>query len=113
MRGPSDLPPGITESMIPGCGGGYGPVVAEDFVEITLADWSEWDIGEGESSCDCCGEVVGYYLTGGDPSEPEREAWASCWDADERTWCDDCRNLLIEDGERAQAEMDAAVGEGE
>ena len=108
MSGPSDLPPGVTESMIPG-GGGYGPVTAEDFVEVTVDKWSEWDVGEGESECDWCGEVVGYYLTGGDDWEPEREAWAACWEVDEYVACIDCRQMMLDQEEQVQAEIDAMM----
>ena len=113
MGGPSNLPPGITESMIPGCGGvrfTYN-VTPEDFVEITMDDWLEWDVEPGSSECFLCSEVVGFYI-GRSARNPDvdTEAWATCWEVDEdRLVCDDCRERMLDDEERAQAKYEAAM----
>ena len=94
----SNLPPGITESMIPGNQPANLPLVSEDFEEVTIEEWETWGVGEGESTCSVCTEVIGYYL-GSHPYMPDVDhgAWTTCWQvpALEQVVCEDCREHLL------------------
>ncbi len=110
MNVPSNLPPGVTESMIPGGVRVTYNVCPEDFEEVTLEQWTEWDVEPSSSECFLCNEVVGMYL-GRSARNPDvdAEAWAACWEVDERLVCDDCRQRILDDEDRAQAQIDAMM----
>ena len=110
----SNLPPGVTESMIPG--NESRPVwsfVPEDFVEVTVEDWTDWNVGEAEAECDLCEAMIGFYLHCSDPSLPETGAWATCFVVDDKVVCEDCREWLLSESERAEAELEAALSASE
>ncbi len=96
----SNLPPGVTENMIPGCATiDLWDLVPEDFEEL---DASELDDLMGEPvepdtvTCARCGETVGPYW-GRNPQNPDVDdlRFATCWLFDDRLVCDDCREALL------------------
>lgn len=96
----TNLPPGVTDSMIPGNEPYPQTLVLEDFEEIDLDEWKSWDVGEGESACHRCEEVVGFHL-GRSRSNPDVDSfeWAACWFVGpwEQVVCESCRVDLIEE----------------
>lgn len=106
----SNLPPGVSESMIPGNepDPNMYEVVPEDFVEVTVEEWTEWNVGEGEAECDACKAMVGAFLYCSDSWEPETLEWAICWTIGDKVVCDDCRDFFLTESARMQAELDAA-----
>lgn len=93
----TNLPPGVTDTMLPGNEPFGGTLTPEDFVEVDLAEWANWGVSEGEAACDLCGEVIGYYL-GRSAANPDAdtEEWAACWIVApwEQIVCGDCREHL-------------------
>lgn len=91
-----NLPPGITESMIPGCGTYLHGFVAEDFVELDYGDWLDWGVFEGDGACERCGVMIGAYFPDL-ATDPHHYEWTPCWLVAELTVCADCRAEMLED----------------
>ena len=100
----SNLPPGITEGMLPG-NRQYAPLVEEDFVEMDRSEWDHNVDAPNDWECDACKATVGFYEGRSENSE-DAVHWAACWvTTDDTVVCDDCREGLLE---RA-AEYEAAA----
>ncbi len=86
-------------------------IVPEDFVEVTIDEWTDWNLGEGEGECDSCEATIGAHSHCSDPSQPERDAWKPCFMVGESVVCEDCRHWLIEEAEEAEADFLAGFAE--
>ena len=97
----SNLPPGVTDSMIPGNGPIFipGAFAADEFEELTEREFEELETEPSTVSCDRCSDVVGPYW-GRNRRNPDVDAlyFAVCWmTPDERIVCDDCREAMTEE----------------
>lgn len=96
----SNLPPGVTENMIPGNGIFIpGEFAADEFEELTERDFEEWETEPSTASCSRCFDVVGPYM-GRHWKNPDVDAlyFATCWmTPDDRIVCDDCREAMTEE----------------
>lgn len=106
----SNLPPGVTEAMIPGCG-------SDDWFELTLEDDYPLDVcGPDEWTCeaDGCGVRVGFVMEPCPRHDHEVDAWVEVWlRPDERRVCRECAEAAWAVEAAADAEFEAAMAKWE
>jgi hypothetical protein len=102
----SNYPPGVTESMVPGCGPAPAvwELVPEAFVELTedvLADIVGGVPEPDAVLCDWCGETVGpVWGVSAWNEDVDALRWGAAWVCDENIVCDDCKcDALVQAGQ--------------
>jgi hypothetical protein len=94
----SNLPPGVTDYMIPGCG-------PAEYEELTADDWDD-NYAPGSWACEAtgCDAEIGYYERPHPFHDYDQVAWAETWlTPDEKLVCGDC----YAEAQRIAAENDA------
>ena len=94
----TNLPPGVTDSMIPGNGPG-------EYEELTRDDWDD-NYAPGSWTCEAtgCDAEIGYHERSHRTHDHEEVVWAETWlTPDEKLVCGDC----YAEAQRITAERDA------